>query len=252
MAVNTKRYLDYAGLKVYDEKIKALIKSIDEKVGDVSSVTTDTIHNLAQALAYEIERAKTADEGFEAKLGADESAGTVLGRLHALEQGDAGMTEDEVNNLINTAIAALVNGAPDTFDTLKEISDWISKDEEGTAQLVSDVAQNKTDIAGLRPYIDAQDTAYFNAIGSIELSELDALFKEKVELAQGQSIQDALNGLTENQALTLTSNSVVTDNVVIPSKATVLANGTTFSGTVTVANDALVQDAVFTGKVTVA
>lgn len=251
MAITTKRYLDFAGLKVYDEKVKALIAKIDAKVGDVSSVTNETVHNLAQALAYEIERAKTADEGFETQIGADETAGTILGRLHALENAETGMTPAEVNKLINAALALLIDGAPETFDTLKEIADWIEKDEQGTAQIIKDVAENKNDLAELRPYVDAQDTAYFNAIDSIDFAELDLLFKEKVEMAPGQTIQQALAGMTAGQMLVLSAGTLVTDALTVPAGVTLDANGATISGAATTEDGAVIQNAVFTGKSTV-
>lgn len=251
MAVTTKRYLDFAGLKVYDERVKALIAKIDAKVGDVSSVTNETVHNLAQALAYEIERAKTADEGFEAQIGADQTAGTILGRLHALENAETGMTADEVNKLINAALALLLDGAPETFDTLKEIADWIEKDEQGTAQIIRDVAENKNALAELRPYVDAQDTAYFNAIDSIDIAELDLLFKEKVEMEQGQTVQQALTAMTAGQMLVLTPGTLVTEALDVPADVTIDANGATISGAVTARQGAVIQNAVFTGKSTV-
>lgn len=252
MAINKKRYLDYEGLKVYDEKIKALISNVDAKIGDISSLTTDSIHNLAQALAFEIERAKNADEAFEAKVGTNDTAGSILGRLHTLENKASDFTEEQARQIINEAIATLVDGAPETFDTLKEISDWISNDENNTAKLVADVAKNTNAVAELRPYVDAQDTEYFNAIGAINISELDVLFKEKVSVKAEQTLQQAIDESTTEQVVVLTKNSTVSDAVNVPSGKAVDANGSTFTGDVTVAKDAVLQNAVFTGKVTVA
>ena len=252
MAINKKRYLDYEGLKVYDEKIKALISNVDAKIGDISSLTTDSIHNLAQALAFEIERAKNADEAFEAKVGTDDTAGSILGRLHTLENKASDFTEEQARQIINEAIATLVDGAPETFDTLKEISDWISNDENNTAKLVADVAKNTNEVAELRPYVDAQDTEYFNAIGAIDISELDILFKEKVSVKVEQTLQQAIDESTTEQVVVLAKNSTVSEAVNVPSGKAVDANGSTSTGAVTVAKDAVLQNAVFTGKVTVA
>lgn len=43
------------------------------------------------------------------------------------------------NDAIEKAVQALIGGAPETFDTLKEISDWIKSDESGTAALITRV-----------------------------------------------------------------------------------------------------------------
>lgn len=251
MTVEMKRYLDYAGLKAYDGKIKELIKAVDSKVGDVSSLTSDTIQNLAQALAYEIERAKNADADFEARIGDEDTVGTILGRLHTLEAGESGMTPEKVNELINAALALLVDGAPETFDTLKEIADWIEKDEAGTAQLVADVAQNKDDLAELRPYVDAQDTSYYNSISSIDTAELDMLFKDEVAVDDVSTLQATLDALGENEVAVLPRASKVQAAVNVPSGASLDACESTLAGALTTGNDSSVTRAVVTGDAVV-
>ena len=98
----TYQYLDYAGLSLYDQKIKALIaaangdinalknlvgdlpegatestivsyleskiNAVDSKVGDISGLTSETITNLAQALSAELERAAQAESELEARI----------------------------------------------------------------------------------------------------------------------------------------------------------------------------------------
>lgn len=49
-----------------------------------------------------------------------------------------------IDSAISAAVAAVVNGAPAAFDTLKEISDWITADTTGAAAILADVA-NKAD-----------------------------------------------------------------------------------------------------------
>ena len=51
-------------------------------------------------------------------------------------------TKSDINNIIG--------GAPETFDTLKEISDWIANDEEGTAALLNRVNQSEIDIENIK------------------------------------------------------------------------------------------------------
>ena len=98
----TYQYLDYAGLSLYDQKIKALIaaangdinalknlvgdlpegatestivsyleskiNAVDSKVGDISGLTSETITNLAQALSAELERAAQAESELESRI----------------------------------------------------------------------------------------------------------------------------------------------------------------------------------------
>ena len=61
-------YLDLAGLSLYDQKIKALIKAIDDKVGDISGLTSETITSLAAALSSELDRAVKAEMELNEKI----------------------------------------------------------------------------------------------------------------------------------------------------------------------------------------
>ena len=55
-----------------------------------------------------------------------------------------GMTESKVNELITAKINALVNGAPQAYDTLKEIADYISKNQTAVDAINSAIG-NKVD-----------------------------------------------------------------------------------------------------------
>lgn len=72
---------------------------------------------------------------------------------------------------------------------------------------------------------------------------------EKVEIAKEASVADALASLAEGQVLVLPENQVVVDNLTIGDNAKIDANGATFSGDLKVASGAIIENAVFTGKV---
>ena len=61
-------YLDLAGLSLYDQKIKSLIKAVDDKVGDISGLTSETITSLAAALSSELDRAVKAEMELNEKI----------------------------------------------------------------------------------------------------------------------------------------------------------------------------------------
>ena len=46
-------------------------------------------------------------------------------------------------------VAAIVGAAPETFDTLEEIANWIANDESGAAAMVASIAANKTAIEAI-------------------------------------------------------------------------------------------------------
>ena len=49
----------------------------------------------------------------------------------------------------NSVIDTIISGAPQAFDTLKEIADWISSDETSSAKLISDIIDLQKDIAAI-------------------------------------------------------------------------------------------------------
>ena len=59
-------------------------------------------------------------------------------------------TGKQTEEKISEAINAVTDGAPEAYDTLKEIADWIKKDETGTAALIGRVSKNEDDIKELQ------------------------------------------------------------------------------------------------------
>ncbi len=55
----------------------------------------------------------------------------------------------DVTAEINTAIANLVNSAPETLDTLKEIANWVAEHETDADNMVANISKNASDIANL-------------------------------------------------------------------------------------------------------
>ena len=88
-----------------------------------------------------------------------------------------------IDSAISSAVAAVVNGAPEAYDTLKEIADWITTDTTGAAAILADVA-NKADkvtsatngnFAGLDSNGNLTDSGYsassFQAAGSYKTTQ---------------------------------------------------------------------------------
>lgn len=214
-----KQYLDYAGLKQYDEAIKNYIA---DHAGTAVEPYDDS------ALVADINDLKTMDS-------------TIVGDLNALK---ALVGNTAVADQITAAIEALVNGAPHSLDTLKEIADWISTHGEAASDLVSVVAEQGQQIAAIDAKVDA--------IAAISGTYIEALFLTPVALQEGQTVQDAITALGEDEKLVLTA--PVTEDLTITKDAVIEAEDVVFSGTVTVDKNAAVTiiGASFTGQVVVA
>ena len=135
--METKIYLDEEGLALYDELIKLYIQS---QVADAD-------------VEAETERAQAAEQELYKQLVA---IGTD--RIKPLE--------DKVNSLAEM-LELLTADAPEAFDTLKEIADWIKQDETATASLIQTVSA-KAD----KSYVDEK----YAQITSINEGSIEALF----------------------------------------------------------------------------
>ena len=75
-------------------------------------------------------------------------------------------TKTETDNKIISKVAEIVAGAPEDFDTLKEMSDWIASHENSAAEMNSEIQALKTDM------VSKVDTT---SIPSLTQEEYDAL-----------------------------------------------------------------------------
>lgn len=232
-----KHFLDFPGLSEYDKLIKEYIKT----------GSTDEIDKIISQLAEIAEKDAAQDEALLAANNA----------IAVLNSDDT--VAGSVDSKIAKAISDLIDNAPEELDTLKEIADWISGDETGTAALINRVASNEDKIAVLekdlvetKEYIDAQDKAYYDSIISIEEVKIASLFP--VKQAAGQSAAEAIAAIEEGKAVELAADQTIADDIVIDKACYINANGSTFTGTVTVPADAdvVIENATFSKPVVVA
>lgn len=89
-------------------------------------------------------------------------------------------TRDEMELAISTAIAGLINGAPSTYDTLKEISDYIAENSDVVESLNAAIGTkaDATVVASIQATVNALGTlATLNVVSE---DNLDASLKAKV------------------------------------------------------------------------
>lgn len=88
-----------------------------------------------------------------------------------------GEGEGSVVKTVNDAISNVIAGAPGTFDTLKEIADYIANDQTGAAELAEKVATLEEEVENLKnsqPVIpDIPEQVVMTAGSGIEISEVD-------------------------------------------------------------------------------
>ena len=95
----------------------------------------------------------------------------LKGRVSTLETNGTGGTVDEsvITNKVSEKIAKVVGGAPETFNTLKEIADYIETDKSGASAMATSINN--------RLRFDEQQTLtadqQANVLGALGLTDTD-------------------------------------------------------------------------------
>lgn len=112
-----------------------------------------------------------------------------------------GMGDGSVSKQVSDAVAVIVNDAPEAYDTLREISDWISSHADSAATMNSNIAANATAIATEKIRAEAAETTLQTEIdtntNTIEALETVVTGKANAEhtheITDVTGLQDALD-----------------------------------------------------------
>lgn len=130
---------------------------VEEIEGTIAGYTsTNTIASKISAVENRI----TAIDG---------TTGTVAGLTSKVNTLVGTDTSKSVRTIAAEETAKIVNGAPESYDTLKEIADWITNDTTGAAEMANDIADIQTtlgitDGAALPATVDTRITNAKNAV----------------------------------------------------------------------------------------
>ena len=171
--------------------------------GIVHGTTVDEVFNLTSTNAIQNKVVTEKFNSVEAKVNANET--TIQSHTTALATLN-GEGEGSVKKTVTDEIAKVVADAPESLDTLKEISDWISSHESDASAMNSAIQTNKSDIATLKT--DKVD----KEVGKSLLADTDKTkYDDAVSKAHIHSNKDLLDklGQDSNGALTLDGGAVV-------------------------------------------
>lgn len=129
-------------------------------------------------------------------------------------------TAEEVDKTVTDGVAKIVAGAPEDFDTLKEMSDWISSHETSAAAMNSAISDNSAAIAKHTANSDIhvmkEEKTKWNKLdsdlrnGTIIVAEatkatqdsqgniIDKMYAKKTEIPQEIIVDDELSATNEN------------------------------------------------------
>jgi len=107
----------------------------------------------------------------------------------------ADTVEGSVANTVAQKIAEIIAGAPEDFDTLKEISDWISTHADSAAAMNASITDNANAIAAANGRISDVETNLNTLNGGVED---DGSIAKMIKTA----VDNAIEGLDKYQAET--------------------------------------------------
>ena len=120
-----------------------------------------------------------------------------------------GTGDGSVYQAVTTAIAEVVDNAPEDFDTLKEVAEWIGSDTTGAAQMQVDIAKLKTDVADHETRLSTAE----GAISTLQ-SEMDAVEKLASDNKAAHE-KNAADIVTANAAIEKNAADIVTVNTAV-------------------------------------
>ena len=139
-----------AAAKTAADAAQADVDALEAKVGTVPKDKTvvEMIADAQTAATYD-------DTALKGRISANETAIVTLN----------GTGEGSVSKQVADAVASIVADAPEAYDTLKEISDWISSHASDASAMNSQINTNKTDIANLTALVGTlPETATSNTV----------------------------------------------------------------------------------------
>lgn len=180
-----------------NKAIKAVKDVVDKLDGE--DTVEGSVKAQIKALKTEIEGKITASEYNDTEIKKSIKANTdAIGVLN-------GTSEGSVDKKVADAVASIVADAPAAYDTLKEISDWISTHESGASAMNSSIQANKTDIANLAKLVgtlpEGEDSATIVAYIDKKVGAVD--FSSAIATAKSEAIGEAkkyTDGLAKNYA----------------------------------------------------
>lgn len=174
------KFLDLIGLTLYDTLSKG---EMDKKDAEM----------LKQAKAYSDSLGTNYDPAGTAQSKVDALAnGAVKQNTQAIATLN-GTGVGSVSKTVADAVAKIVADAPESFNTLKEISDWITTHSSSASDMNSQIQTNKTGIANLVKLVGTlpESTEATTIVGYIDSLIEGVDFSQEIATAKTEAISTA-------------------------------------------------------------
>ena len=195
--------LSISGKKVNINLATPIADAVSAAKGELNGTITGVDNRLK---AVEGDYLKAADK---TEINGTISAldGRVAANEGAIEKLN-GEGEGSVKKAVADAVAGVVASAPEDFDTLKEVADWIASDTTGAAKMQADIArldgadtvdgsvkkQIKDAVAAEAEIARAAEKANADAIAT-EKGRVDGIVADYLKAADKTELQGSIDGL---------------------------------------------------------
>lgn len=216
MAETKKQVIDITLLGVYDTELKAVITAKEKTINDTIGTLPEGHADVVSYINAKVAEVTGAADDLEERVAANEEA---IGKKAEGEEPATGLYL-YTDNAAKKAVDDIVNGATTSFDTLKEVEEWIKNDESGAAKMQIDIAalqgteaddETANSIVGAKKYADKavadKNVSAAGETGDEALVEADAA-NNKVTVNATQKLKDAV-ALAETSVQTVTKGSSV-------------------------------------------
>ena len=159
-----------------------------QEVTDLEETLTTSISKKVDQTAYDT-KISTIEGNIQ---GTTNAVGNVTAKVNVLVGED---TNKSARTIASEEVAKIVASAPEAYDTLKEIADYIATDQTGAAELSNKVNQNTQDISQLRKDLTTESTTRASAISNINSSIEDLTTKVTANVGSVANLNTEISGL---------------------------------------------------------
>lgn len=188
MALNVNKFLDQAGVSTLWTRVAEEVGKVDKKVTGHETRITAAEKAIAalEAGTYDDSELRGLVSDNADAIAVNKAAHEVNAAAIATLNGDAA-TVGSVAHTANAAAAAevakIVANADESFDTLKEIADWILNDTTGAANMANDIAALEAKMEGIDATVVAKIASELEAALKVNGADKYALASEVSGLA---------------------------------------------------------------------
>ena len=146
--------------------------------------------------------------------------------------GESGASIEEVEKIVTDKVAEIVADAPEDFDTLKELSDWIYTHEESAAAMNTAIQTNTNSIESLLTDVNKKansDDVYDKTTADSRFLGIDATADKAVADENGSNISETFSTMKNDIAINRTTLGYQRKNLLKNNAVTKTVSGVTFT-----------------------